>query len=595
MKFKPFKNGKKSRLWYGRVVDDILFAGAIIGLITVFLDVGNENKNHNVFYDHFYQITLLLFASLFAFRSFLLHFRTGKIREMWVSIVELIFLCILLVAQLNFDFELFSGLSEREYLQLAIVIIFFTEISSRSLALERIKVNPPLLFISSFILIILLGTFTLMLPISSKVEMRFIDALFTSTSAVCVTGLTVLDTGNDFTFFGQNVILLLISAGGLGVMTFTSFFGLFFKNESSFRNQMIYKDFMGEENMRKVYSTIIRIVSFTIVVEIVGTLTLFFCLSPKDFSDAGQQMYFAAFHSISAFNNAGFGLKSTSLYDPVLRNNYSFQTVIALLIIFGGIGFYIAFNVVKYFKERIKSQLKNIVFDEPQRHTPWIVNMNTKVVLITTFILLIVGTVIFYFTDYHQALSGHTGVGKCVGAFFMSVTPRTAGFNNIDLLSMSREGFLLTIFLMWIGGSPGSTAGGIKTSTFAIATLGIVSIARGHNRIEIGGREVGIESLLRASIVIFLSLIALTFSILSLEYLEPDKSLSSIVFECFSALGTVGLSLGITSSLTDVSKFIIVLTMFVGRVGVYTILLGVLKKAVDARFYRYPVENIIIT
>ncbi len=595
MKINSFLNGKKNRLKHGRNIDDLILAGAVIGLIAVFLDVGKFQSHSKPIYDTFYQITLLLFIGLFGMRAFVKYLWQDKKREMWVAIIEAVFLIVLILAHFDLDFNLFEGIAAREYLQLATVFIFLVEISRRSLALERFQMNPPLLFISSFILIILLGTFTLMLPIACKKELGFVDALFTSTSAVCVTGLTVMDTGGDFTRFGQIVILILISLGGLGVMTFTSFFGLFFMNESSFRNQMIYKDFTGEENLRKVYVTIIRIVTFTIGVEIIGSVILYFSLNPKDFSGIGEQMYFAVFHAISAFNNAGFQLKSAGLYDPLLRENHVFQMVVAFLIIFGGIGFYIAFNVVKYVRERIKAKFSILLYGKSIRYSPWILSMNTKVVMVTTVILLVAGTLIFYVTDHNQALSDHDGFRKWLSAFFMSVTPRTAGFNNIDLAMLSREGILITLFFMWIGGSPGSTAGGIKTSTIAIATLGIFNIVKGRDHVEFGGREVAKESLLRALIVIFLSLIALTASIMTLEYLEPDKALMDIVFECFSALGTVGLSLGITPALTDISKLVIVVTMFVGRVGVYTILLGILKRAVDTKLYRYPVENIIIT
>jgi Trk-type K+ transport system membrane component len=269
--------------------------------------------------------------------------------------------------------------------------------------------------------------------------------------------------------------------------------------------------------------------------------------------------------------------------------------VIAFLIIFGGLGFYIAFNLVKYFRERAKAKLKSLILNEPSRYSPWIVNMNTRIVLYTTAILVVGGTIIFYITDQNTSLSEHSGFGKWIVSFFMSVTPRTAGFNNIDMAALSREGILITLFLMWVGGSPGSTAGGIKTSTIAIATWGIINIVKGRDRVELSNREVAQESLLRAFIIILLSLIALALSILFLVYLEPGQRVMSIVFECFSALGTVGLSLGITPALSDAGKIVIILTMFVGRVGVFTILLGLVKKATDVKFYNYPKENIITT
>jgi potassium uptake TrkH family protein len=594
VKLQSLLNERKKRARLGKLVDNLLFVLAVVGFVAVFIDVGDTSGYQRALFNTFFQVCLFFFIILFGLQAVLKHYAPAGNREKWFAIILVILLEILLLAQLNFDFGLFEVFSSQEYLQLAIIFIFIIEIVQRSLALEKLKVNPPLLFIFSFLVLIILGAFTLMLPISSKVQMHFVDALFTSTSAVCVTGLTVLDTGIDFTRFGQNVILTLISLGGLGVMTFTSFFALFFRGESSFQNQMIYKDFTGEENMKKVFTTIVRIVTFTIGIELFGTAILFFSLSPSNFTSFGERLYFSAFHAISAFNNAGFQLKTAGLYDPITRHNHVFQSVIAVLVIFGGIGFYIAFNVVKYLREISKAKIRKIILDEPTRYAPWIINMNTRVVAITTLILLTGGTIIFYITDYNQALSDHEGFGKWLSAFFLSVTPRTAGFNNIDMAALSREGILITLLLMWVGGSPGSTAGGVKTSTVAIAILGIYNIAKGRDHIEIGHREVAKESLLRAFIVIFLSLIVLTLSIMFLEYFEPDVRLMNIVFECFSALGTVGLSLGITASLSDTSKLILVITMFAGRVGMLTILFSLLRKATDNKTYRYPVENIII-
>lgn len=585
---------KRKTVQYQHWIDNIVFTGAIIGFVLVFIDVGGVNSAWHWLFDVFYQVSLVVFFVLFAFRAYLDQIYFKKKRERWLVVLEVISLLLLLLAQWDI---VFASLGGRQYLQLAISAIFIIEISKRSLALEKLKVNPGLLFIFSFLLLIIIGALALMLPISTvSGHFGFVDALFTSTSAVCVTGLGVVDTGTYFTRFGQDVLLVLISLGGLGVMTFTSFFGFFFKGETSFRNQMIYKDFTGEDNLKNVFSTIIKVVTFTIGVEIVGALLLFSSLSPADFQDDwGKQAYFSIFHSISAFNNAGFQLKSNGLYDATLHHNHVFQTVIAVLIIFGGLGFYISFNIIKYLGDRIKIRARNILFGDTLKHTPWVLNFNSRIVLRTTFILLLVGTIVFYFTEYNGTIKDHWGPGKVLSAFFLSVTPRTAGFNNIDMTALSREGMLVTILLMWIGASPGSTGGGIKTTTFAVATLGIFNVARGRKNVEFAKREVAQESLYRAFVVICLSLIFLGFSSLLVSYFNPEITLDKLVFECFSAYGTVGLSMGITSQLSTESKIVIIFTMFVGRVGALTFLMAVLRKAVDNRFYRYPSENVIIT
>lgn len=594
VKFRAVFNQKNTLLQVGQFAENAVFVFAILGFVAVFVDVGGIHSSWHPLFDVTYHTCLIFFILFFAIRFYLNRFIFKKLREQWVTVFEIVFILALLLAQ--WDVRLLQDINSREFLQLAVSLIFMVEISKRSLGLEKLKVNPPLLFMFSFLILIFIGAFALMLPISTQDGLGFLDAIFTSTSAVCVTGLAVVDTGTYFTGFGQNVILVLISLGGLGVMTFTSFFGLFFKGETSFRNQKIYQDFMGEENMRNVFSTIIKIVTFTLGVELAGAAMLFFSLSPDDFPGGlGERLYFSIFHSISAFNNAGFQLKASGLYDEVLRNNYFFQTTIAFLIIFGGLGFAIAFNIFSYFRQRLQSQFRYLFLGERYRHTPWVINFNSRIVLRTTAILLVAGTVIFYFTESSTSLREHDGVGKWLAAFFCSVTPRTAGFNNIDMAVLSREGILITMLLMWIGASPGSTGGGIKTSTIAVAALGIVNFARGRDHVEFANREIAKESIMRAFIIISLSLVMLGVSTLAVTFFNPDLSLDKIAFECFSAFGTVGLSLGITPLLSDLSKVVIILTMFVGRVGVLTLLLGIFKKATGAKMYRYPVENVTIT
>lgn len=323
---------------------------------------------------------------------------------------------------------------------------------------------------------------------------------------------------------------------------------------------------------------------------------LFMTLSTQEFSgDVWERVYFSVFHSVSAFNNAGFQLKINGLYNEALRYNYSFQTILASLIIFGGLGFYICFNIVHYLRDRARARIRHLLFMEPYQHKSWVLNFNSKIVLITTAMLLVVGTLLLFLTEYNGALKEHEGIGKWVVAFFCGVTSRTAGFNNIDYAFLSREGILVTMLLMWIGASPGSTGGGIKTSTIAIALLGIFNIAQGKDRVEFARREIAKESLLRAFVIICLSLIVLGLSTAAVVYFNPSLPMEKIAFECFSAFSTTGLSLGITSDLSQAGKLAIILTMFVGRVGTLTILIGILRKSRVANFYRYPVENVIIT
>ena len=452
----------------------------------------------------------------------------------------------------------------------------------------KIYFNPAILFIGSFGIFSLIGAFFLMLPRVTTHGISFIDALFTSTSAICVTGLTVLDTANDFTQIGQTVILVLIQIGGLGILTFTSFFAYFFKESSSFREGMYVKDFTASENLQDVFKMAVKIVLFTLGLEIVGAILIY--SSIDKITSVDNKVFFSVFHSISAFCNAGFSTSSTSFYDPGLRFDYSLQWAIMLLIVFGGLGYNIVFNTVTYFK----NFFVNLFNKKKKLQSVRVITLNSKLILVTTSVLLVAGFIFFYFSEANLTLKEHTTVfGKITTAMFSSVTPRTAGFNTIDYTQVATPSLLFVIFLMWIGASPASTGGGIKTSTFAIATLNIFATAKGRKRIEINTREISSNTVNRAFAIICISLIVIGAAITSLLFFEPNKNLMEIAFECFSAYSTVGLSLNVTPSLCYASKVVIIIVMFLGRIGMLNLLFGMLGE-VEQKFYQYPQENILI-
>ncbi|WP_066223172.1 TrkH family potassium uptake protein [Formosa haliotis] len=453
----------------------------------------------------------------------------------------------------------------------------------------KIYFNPAILFVGSFFILILIGALLLMLPRVTVNGISFIDALFTATSAICVTGLAVLDTGKDFTELGQTLIIILIQIGGLGILTFTSFFAYFFKENSSYRESMYMKDYTSTENLQDVFKITAQIVGFTLALELVGAILIY--LSIDTISTIDNKIFFSIFHSISAFCNAGFSTSSSSFYEPTLRYDYSLQWVLMLLIVIGGIGYSFIFNSFSYLKRsflnlfRKKNKLKTTVR---------VFTLNSKITIVTTSILLVVGFIFFYFSEANFSLQDHdSAYGKITTAMFSSVTPRTAGFNTVDYTQVATPSLLFVILLMWIGASPGSTGGGIKTSTFAIATLNILATARGKKRIELNTREISSSTVNRAFSIICISLITIGTAILLLLFFEPDKDLLAIAFECFSAYSTVGLSLNLTPTLSDPSKYVIIAVMFVGRIGLLNLLFGMLGQ-VEQKFYQYPQENILI-
>lgn len=476
-----------------------------------------------------------------------------------------------------------------------VVLIFglIVEASTSSLHLSSRNTNPALLFIFSFVFIIAFGTGLLMLPNATYTGIGFTDALFTSTSAVCVTGLIVVDTATYFTPLGKIFIILLIQVGGLGIMTFTSFFGYFFKGGASFGNEFLLKDLINEEKLGEIFKTLLKIITVTFSIEAIGAAIIYYTLDPILFSGNLSQIGFSVFHSISAFCNAGFSTLTDGLYQPGYRFNYSLHYIIAILIILGGLGFPVVFNYYRLLQHYLKNLQRLVTGRGSYIHSPKIININTRLVLTTSLFLLIAGFIFFMLSEYNHSLKGLSAGGKIAGAFFASVTTRTAGFNTVDMSLLAPFTLLFYLFLMWVGASPASTGGGIKTTTFAVAVLNFVSLAKGKGRIEIFGRELANESIRRAFSVIFLSILVLGTAILMLEITDGNLDLTKIIFEVVSAFGTVGLTLGITAQLSLAGKWVIIITMFLGRVGTLTILIGIFRKMRNFQ-YQFPTENVII-
>ncbi len=474
-----------------------------------------------------------------------------------------------------------------------IILSLIVEISTSSLNFNNRNTNPGLLFAFSFIFIILIGMGLLLLPNATYTGIGFTDAFFTSTSAVCVTGLIVVDTATYFTPLGQTFIIILIQIGGLGIMTFTSFFGYFFRGGASFGNEFLLKDLINEEKLGEIFNTLLKIIALTFSIEAIGALIIYSTLDPSLFNNRFSVLGFSVFHSISAFCNAGFSTLSENLYDPDFRNNYNFHYIIGTMIILGGLGFPIVFNYYHLLKHFIRNKYNQIVTNGKYIRTPKIINANTRLVMITTLILLAGGFVFFMISEYDHSLKGLSLGGKVAGAFFGSVTARTAGFNTVDMSMLAPGTILVYFFLMWIGASPASTGGGIKTTTFAVAILNFVSMSKGKDRTEVFGRELTNESGRRAFSVIFLSFLVIGLSVLMLTITDANLDLTKIIFEVISAFSTVGLSLGITSQLSLAGKWVLIVTMFLGRVGTLTILVGMFRRMRNFE-YNYPSEDIMI-
>lgn len=569
----------------------IAFWISLIGLIAIISDFGfYQNDFSQRLIDSFYFVVL----GIGIISTFARYIQNTKLFKRKVFVFDLLSIAFTLwifymYLFVGVPFETDLLLENPIWIKIAVLLTFIRESSELKMDLNRTVLNPAQLFILSFLVIIIIGSFLLILPNATYDGISYLDALFTSTSAVCVTGLVVVDTGTHFTLFGQSIIMILIQVGGLGILTFTSYFSYFFKGGTSYENQLALSDMTSAKKLGEVFSTLKYIILITFGIELFAGILIYTTIDSSNFVSQSEQLFFSAFHSISAFCNAGFSTLTNSLYETGFRFNYYLQLVIIFTFVLGGLGFPIIVNILKYLKYKIVTLFSS----KKSKYRPWVLNLNSRITLVTTLSISLVSFIIFYFLEYNNTLAEHNGFGKMVTALFGATTPRTAGFNTIDTASMAFPTLMMVFLLMWIGASPQSTGGGIKTSTFAIAILNILSLAKGKSRVEIFRREIADISVRRAFAIITLSLVVIGFAITLICMFDPEKELMDIAFECFSAYGTVGLSLGITSDLSSASKFVIIIVMIVGRISMLSLVIAVFKK-IKHKNYRYPTEEIII-
>ncbi|HNW99109.1 MAG TPA: potassium transporter TrkG [Bacteroidales bacterium] len=471
------------------------------------------------------------------------------------------------------------------YIQLLLLILILIETGKASSSFSALHIGPTNMFVLSFFILIMGGAGLLMLPemSASGKSMPFLDALFTSTSASCVTGLIVVDTATFFTFKGQIVIMLLIQMGGISILSFAAFFAYFARKSQGVKQQSIISSFLGAENLYETKGLLRRIIFFSAGIELIGTLLIFFLWSPDiHFSSWMQQVYYSMFHSVSAFNNAGFSLFTDNLYNPLVRNAYFIHLVIAALIFLGGIGFASLTDMfsVKNLRERLKHPWKQIA-------------VGTKIAVYTSFGLIILGTIVFYLLEKNNTLAGKNAFECFVISLFQSVTPRTAGFNTVDYSRLGMPILFFMLFLMFVGASSGSTGGGIKTSTFAIVLSTVWSTIRGKKNVEMFRHTVTADLFKKALAILFFAVTVTFTGSLLLMITEPDILPIQILFEDISAFGTVGLSTGITPFMSDAGKLILILTMFIGRTGPLTLAFAMTMRQGSAK-YRYSTANILV-
>jgi trk system potassium uptake protein TrkH len=480
------------------------------------------------------------------------------------------------------------------YLILQVVI----KLCRTSVNLAASGKNPTQTLILSFLVMIVSGAGLLMLPKAAVGEsLGFVDALFTATSATCVTGLIVKDTGQDFTLMGKLVILSLIQLGGLGIVVFGAVFALLLGQALSVREQVAMQDLLSATTLGRIGKMIVFIFVGTVFIEAMGAISLFNMWDdvPGRVTNLHDQWFCSIFHSISAFCNAGFSLFGTSFLD--YNRCWAVYVVVCPLIVLGGLGFGVLYDLSNIITDRGKRLFRRC-FRKPRLFSPDApkrMQLQTKIVLSISAVLVLVGMLaILLFEGSTSRSNPHPHVG-ILGALFQSITARTAGFNTVDIAALSPSSKSILILLMFIGGSPGSTAGGIKTVTLAVIIMTVFAALWKRQEVEMFRRSIRIAVVGRAITVtvLFVTVLFVAALALSITERQNDFTMMQIMFEAGSALGTVGLSTGITPSLTEAGKLIIIIVMLTGRLGPLTLLAALTFNLKPAR-YSYPEEAIIV-
>ena len=446
------------------------------------------------------------------------------------------------------------------------------------------KLKPTTLFIYSFILLIVGGGVLLTLPGFNHTgrSLNFIDAIFTSASASCVTGLTVVSTSTFFNIKGQLIILLLIQLGGIGILTFASFFASFIKKGIGVKHQIAMNELLDAENISGSFYLIKRILIMAFLIEGIGALGIYVLWGDYQFSSPGEKIYTSVFHSISAFCNAGFSTFEYNFETPLVSELYMLHIFMGVIVFFGSLGFPVIRDVFSPLMLRIRLK-------EPWRE--W--KLSSKVAIYMSIALILVGMASFYFLNADKNLSNKSPIAQVAICFFQSINLRTSGFNSISLEHLPNTLLLLSIFLMFIGASSASTGGGIKTSTFVVIMVAVIGTIRGKREMTLGNRSIAQELIYKAFAVVIFSGLFVLLVITVLSYFDKDLDLLKLAYEAVSAFATVGLSTGITAELSDGSKITLTVAMFVGRVGIITLAYSLSERAMNAD-YKYATTHMNI-
>ena len=470
-------------------------------------------------------------------------------------------------------------------LQLFLLFIIFIQFVKASSFFSDLSISPPKLFMLSFVVLILLGTGLLHLPEMTIPEhhLSWLDALFTATSACCVTGLTVVDTATIFTLKGKVILLVLIQLGGLSIISFATFFASFSSKGSGIKQQSMMQEYFSSDSLLNAKGMLRRIITMSITIELIGTLVIFSLWeSQVPFVNTPQKIFYSLFHSVAAFNNCSFTLFTDGFYNATVRNSYILHLAIAGLIVFGSLGFATLREIfgIGQMRERLRLPWKTL-------------SVSTRIALYSTIALGLTGAIAFFFLERNNTLAGHKPVEQAISSIFMSVTCRTAGFSVVPVGQLMPSMLLLMIFLMFVGASSGSTGGGIKTSSFFLILISAYNTIRGRQRLQIFKHSVYPELLNKAFTILVFATSFVFFATVALSITDPQQQILHLAFEEVSAFSTVGLSTGLTSALSPYGRAILIVSMFIGRIGPLTLAFALARRTTKTN-YKYSAAHVIV-
>ncbi len=443
---------------------------------------------------------------------------------------------------------------------------------------RRLQLRPAQAVALSFMAVILVGAFLLVLPVSANEgkSISFVDALFMATSATCVTGLATVSVANDFSLFGQLVLVALMQVGGLGIMTLTSSMTLFLGRAFEMRDRVAMQDVLDVNSQEELYALIIDIIRYTFYIELWGAIVLTFAFTFEGF-EFSTAIYYGLFHSVSAFCNSGLAMFDNSLENFATRP--MIHGTVAVLITLGGLGFVVL------------KEMRDVIVEGKSFVR---ISIHTRVVLVTSLFLTASGAAFIFFSEFLHAMDSYTVWQKIQVAIFQSVTLRTAGFNTIPMGNLHNYTVYVMILYMFIGASPGSTGGGIKTTTLAILFKSMKSALTGQNDVTLYDRKISPSVVVKSTALTFMSIVIVSFFVLLMLKFESDQPFLTLAFEVVSAFGTVGLSLGVTPFLSSIGKVTICIVMLIGRVGPLTLLLAIAARAQSEGKTDFPEGRVMI-